>query len=476
MTKRIILSVITLLVVVCIGLSLISVVSLVLLARSDRAAVSPTLPPAGPVLATATQASLALTPTPPQDATLQATLPPSGDEPSAEVAQQMDEIQQQVISLRGLQPNAPVQRHLMSSEQLRQRVIDDFFKDYTTADAEDDSRILGIFGLLEPGFDLYNLYLDLYSEQIAGFYDSKTKEMYVIQGQGFQGPERMTYAHEFTHILQDQNYDLRDGLHLNEDYCETATEYCAAVTALIEGDASLSEQFWYFQFSTETDQQQVQEFYQNYQSPVYDSAPDFLQKDFVFPYLQGLEFVQSLYDRGGWPAIDRVYTKLPQSTEQILHPDQYPADSPVAVELPDLSGLLGTVWRSLDDNTLGEWYLYLVLAYGRDSSTRLPDSLARQAAAGWEGDHYRVYWNDAGQQALLFQRNLWELSSDIDEIWQAFEQYGQARWGQPTSRTANRLDWQSTPDGAVTFRRNGLQTEWLIAPDTQLLEQILAQM
>lgn len=471
MTKRIVLSVITLLVAVCIGLSLISVVSLVLLARSSRTAASPTLPPTVPVPATATQAPLTLTPTPPQDATLL----PSGDEPSAEVAQQMDEIQQQVIALRGLQPNAPVQRLLMSSEQLRQRVIDDFFKDYTPAEAEDGSQVLSMFGLLEPGFDLYHLYLDLYSEQIAGFYDSETKEMYVIQGEGFQGPERMTYAHEFTHTLQDQNYDLRQGLHIDEDYCETATEYCAAVTSLIEGDASLSEQFWYFQYSTETDQQQVQEFYQNYQSPVYDSAPDFLKEDFVFPYKQGLEFVQSMYDRGGWPAIDQVYTNLPQSTEQILHPDQYPADLPVTVELPDLSNLLGSEWRQLDDNSLGEWYLYLVLAFGRDANTRLLDSQAQQAAAGWEGDHYYVYWNDSSQQALLFQRNLWELSSDVDEVWQAFEQYGQARWGQPTSRTADRLEWQNTPDGVVRFSRNGLETEWLIAPDAQLLEQILAQ-
>ncbi len=146
MTKRIVLSVITLLVAVCIGLSLISVVSLGLLARSSRTAASPTLPPTLPVSATATQAPLTLTPTPPQDATLL----PSGDEPSAEVAQQMDEIQQQVIALRGLQPNAPVQRLLMSSEQLRQRVIDDFFKDYTPAEAEDGSQVLSMFGLLEP--------------------------------------------------------------------------------------------------------------------------------------------------------------------------------------------------------------------------------------------------------------------------------------------------------------------------------------
>lgn len=460
MTKRIILSAATLLVVVCLGLSVLSIASLALLIQTSSAG-----------------ASLPLEPAPATTAPQPATLPPSissGALPP-EVAQQMDEIQQQVIAIRGLLPKAPIQRDLMSSEQLRQRVIDDFFKDYTPAEAEDDGRVLDLFGLLEPGFDLYNFYLDLYSEQIAGFYDSKTKEMYVIQGQAFQGTERMTYAHEFTHTLQDQNYDLRQGLLLNEDHCETASEYCAAVSALIEGDASLTEQFWFFRHSTDTDQQQVQEFYQNYQSPVYDSAPAFLKEDFIFPYKQGLEFVQSIYDRGGWAAVDEVYANPPQSTEQILHPDRYPADQPKTVDLPDFSDLLGSDWRQLDENTLGEWYFYLVLAFGRDPAWRLPVSLARQAAAGWEGDRYRLYWNEASGQGLLVKRTLWEMESDVEEAWQAFEQYGQARWGQPASHSPERLEWRSAGGEAAAFIRHGLETLWLITPDPDLLEQILDQ-
>jgi hypothetical protein len=111
--------------------------------------------------------------------------------------------------------------------------------------------------------------------------------MYVVSDEGFNGTERMTYAHEFTHVLQDQTYDLENGLKDNEAYCKNETEYCAAITALIEGDATLSEQYWFYKYSTDLDKSQVQEFQNSYTSPVYDSAPAYMKEDFLFPYQYG---------------------------------------------------------------------------------------------------------------------------------------------------------------------------------------------
>ena len=62
--------------------------------------------------------------------------------------------------------------------------------------------------------------------------------MFVVQGENFQGMERMNYSHEYTHALQDQNYDLRQELKVNEEYCKKNAEYCSAVQALFEGDAT----------------------------------------------------------------------------------------------------------------------------------------------------------------------------------------------------------------------------------------------
>jgi len=149
------------------------------------------------------------------------------------VEEQMNLIQVQVSDIRGLELKTPLDRAMLSTADLERMVTNDFFKDYTAQDAQNDANVLSAVGLLHRNFDLIDFYKKLYSEQIAGFYDSETKEMNVISDGHFGGMERMTYAHEFTHALQDQNYDLQNGLHLNTEYCKQASEYCAAVTAMI---------------------------------------------------------------------------------------------------------------------------------------------------------------------------------------------------------------------------------------------------
>ncbi|MDZ4158621.1 MAG: hypothetical protein U1B80_02430, partial [Anaerolineaceae bacterium] len=292
MRKRLLLSCVTLLVVACVWVSLALIPAPFALLASRTAS-----PPPSPVdtdTPTATPTS-GLIPTQTAE-----NLPP-------EIAREMDKIQQQVVELRGLAPRAPLLRQLLTPEQLRKKVSEDFFKDYSIEEAREDVLVMSVFGLLEPDYDLYTLYHELYSEQVAGYYDDESKTMYVVQERDFLGPQRTTYAHEFIHAVQDQHYDMQGGLKLTDEYCEQDSEYCAAVSALIEGDASLSERVWLWNYATEEDRQQIVEFYQGYQSPVFDAAPNFLKEDFLFPYIQGLEFVESLYDLGGWQAIDAAY-------------------------------------------------------------------------------------------------------------------------------------------------------------------------
>ena len=108
-----------------------------------------------------------------------------------------------MIRERGLEPNGDFTRQMFTPEELRQRVLDDFLEDYSREEAKTDVISTAAFGLIEPDFEFYDFYIDLLSEQVAGFYDNETKEMAVIQGEGWGGPERMTYAHEYFHALQD---------------------------------------------------------------------------------------------------------------------------------------------------------------------------------------------------------------------------------------------------------------------------------
>jgi hypothetical protein len=404
------------------------------------------------------------------------TPPVSTAGPVLTVEQQMDQIQQEVLATRGLALKNDLKRDLLSPADLEQKVVTEFFKDYTAEDAKDDAVVLSTFGLLEPGFDLIQFYKELYSEQIAGYYDSETKEMYVISGGAFGGTERMTYSHEFTHVLQDQTWDLENGLKLNTDYCKNETEYCAAVTALIEGDASLSEQKWFFKNGTDQDRQEITQFQQSYSSPVYDSAPEYMKQDFLFPYIQGQKFVESLFNKGSWQAVDAAYTALPVSTEQILHPEKYPEDVPVKVEMPDFTPLLGGDWREIDRNVMGEWYSSLVLSYGRSASFRLDTTTSETAAAGWGGDTYVEYSSQSDGKTLMVWHSIWDTANDADEFFTASVDYAKMRWGIPSAQSETSVNWDSASDGAILMRKKGSDVLWVIGSDKTLTDLALNQL
>jgi hypothetical protein len=388
-----------------------------------------------------------------------------------EIADQMEQIEAQVISLRDLQPSGDVKRALLTRAQLRQKIEQDFFEDYSPEEAHIDSIVLSALGLLEPDFDMFTFYQDLLSEQIAGQYDHKSKEMDVVQGLGFGGPERLTYAHEYTHALQDQNFDIENGLNYNDQACEEDSEHCAAVQALLEGDASKLELQWFNNYSTPQDLIDIQNFYENYESPVYDSAPDFLKEDFVFPYTYGQSFVEYLYNFGGWAAINDAYRNLPTSTEQILHPDRYPNDQPVDIELPEISSLLGEGWTELDRGIMGEWYTFLILAHGLQPEARLGESEAQAASDGWGGDEYLVYQNDQTGAIILIMHTAWESVSDATQFYTAFQEHSTARFGPPSDLQTDQVGWSHAGEYTQLNTQDQF-TIWIIAPDEAMTQLI----
>jgi len=408
------------------------------------------------------------TPSAPEPGTAEAT--PGGSLPP-EVSSQMDAIEQQVIDMRELEPEQSVSRVLMSPEELHERVVNDFFKEYTTEDAKDEAIELGAFGLLDPDFDLYQLYIDLYTEQVAGFYDDDENAMYVIRGEGFTAIERMTYAHEYVHALQDQNFDFDEELNFNEEDCEEDAERCTAVRALLEGDASMLELQWLYTYATAEDFTAIQDYYGSLDFPVFDNAPEFLKDSFTFPYDSGTAFVQSLLGTGGLEAIDQAFQDPPVTTEQILHPERYPDDQPIPVTLPDLGPVLGEGWREINRQIMGEFATYLILAKGRDPSARIDEEVARVAAEGWGGDAYAVYANDQDGSSALVMTTVWDRNSDADQFAEAFNQFASARFGNPALDEGGVTTWQSN-EGYTEFHHSEGTTTWIFAPNAETAAEL----
>jgi hypothetical protein len=187
-----------------------------------------------------------------------------------------------------------------------------------------------------------------------------------------------------------------------------------------------------------------------------------MKEDFLFPYLQGFDFVYNLYQTGGWNAVDAAFLNPPVSTEQIMHPDKYPTDLPENVEMPDFSGVLDGSWEEIDRNVMGEWYTYLVLARGWTDQFMLDDEDSKVASAGWDGDTY-VFYSPAGSNDYLFAwRSRWETSQDMHEFFNQSREYGLARWGIPTANTSTAVTWESETDGTILMRRAGNDVLWLM--------------
>jgi hypothetical protein len=384
---------------------------------------------------------------------------------TADIRAEMDEIEDQVITLRGLRPVTQVKRTLLTPEQLRQRVTDMLRADYSHEEAQDDALELALFGLLDPDFDLWNFYIDLHNEQVAGFYDHTTKEMFIKCGTGFDGLERITYVHEFTHALQDQTYDLEEGLDYVTESCELDKERCAAIQSLIEGDATLLQQQWLEIYASDEDLTELIEFASELETPILDSAPRFMRQDLLFPYLAGRSFIEAHFVDGGWAAVDATYLNPPLSTEQILHHKRYPKDAPVRLVAPDLTDVLGEGWREISRDTLGEWYTQLVLNEFR------PKADAVRAAEGWGGDTYLVFHRDDTDEDILIFFSQWDTIRDVHEFSAALADYGDARFGGRIQASAYISTWEGEGFHVLSEHISN-QSLWILAPNAEITETL----
>jgi hypothetical protein len=392
-----------------------------------------------------------------------------------DIAEIVLEIEAQVSQIRGLTLTNPVPRILMSPEELEDVVVNEFFADYTDEDARQDVLVLSLLGLLPPNFDLKNFYNELYSEQIAGFYDSETQEIYIVKGVAFGASEKLTYAHEFTHVLQDQTFRFDEGMNYNEEACEADSERCAAIQALIEGDASYTEVLWFQTHATRADYLDLLQTFEDISSPVFDAAPPYIQADLYFPYEKGFAFVEFLFDQSGYEAIDAAFLDPPVSTEQILHPDRYPWDQPQPVVLPNLEAVLGDSWVLFDENVMGEWYTYLILAYGHDESYQIAEDQAQQAAAGWGGDAYAFYHNEGTDELIFILDMVWDTRLDADEFMVALASYAGLRWSPASQQVMGQPTWEGS-DGTVVLLQDGDRTLWVIAPTNNLAEILISEL
>jgi len=276
--------------------------------------------------------------------------------PSIDEAALYRQIEDDVIALRGLPAKQRLEPTILDQAQLRVRLKAQFLAKNPPEEIAASQATLVAMGLLPAGTSLADLYVNLLGSQVAGYYDPATKRISVVARAGQVGAiEKVTFAHEFTHALQDQNFGLKG---IQADAIGHGDRSIARL-ALIEGDASLLMTQW---LAGHLDAAGIAEILAGDPAAQaqLDATPAFLKDALLFPYLQGVMFVNSIWAKGGWAAVDRAFATLPDSTEQVLHADKYAAhEQPVSVPLDAaaIAGRLGAGWKATRADTLGEFQI-----------------------------------------------------------------------------------------------------------------------
>ena len=308
------------------------------------------------------------------------------------------QIEQQVEQLRELSATRTVDPNLLDEQGVRDWLTKANQAQTDHAAMAKESRLLIHLGLLPAGSSLEQLELDLQAGQVVGFYDPISKQLYVLSQSGGVGVlQKVTFSHEFTHALQDQNFGLAK---LNTDAADE-TDRDMARLSLAEGDATLSMSQWSAKNLSLVDILSLAGS-AGVGADQLAAAPAILRQTLLFPYQQGLAFVQGIYDSGGWAAVNSLYAKPPNSTSQILHPELYATGvEPVAVTLPKVPTSLASGWQLVTQDTLGELDLTVWLE-GEHPTSDQTDA-ATSATVQWSGDRVGLYEGPNGTWAVVLR-------------------------------------------------------------------------
>jgi hypothetical protein len=366
--------------------------------------------------------SATLTPSPqpsPTPAPPSATPAPSGPPsaaPSVEPGEDdaiYDEIERQVVAMRGLEPTGEVARETIDEAELAAQIQELYHEESPPELVAANERLYKALGLLPPDAGLEDLTIEMLSGGVAGFYRDDQKKLYVVSRSGGVGVnEKITFAHEYDHALQDQHYTIFK----DQEDVTNRSDWLLARQAVYEGDASLLMTLWASENLTpEEFQELIALGLEDPSTEMLQRMPAILRETLLYPYTTGLVFVQGQFINGGWDAVDALYAGVPESTEQILHPDKYAAhEAPIEIDLPDdLAERIGPGWNVSLEDTFGEFQLGIWL---REAGI----SQGNTVAEGWGGDRVAVLEGPDGAWAVLLATE-WDSSADATEFEAAAE-------------------------------------------------------
>ncbi|HEY7617367.1 MAG TPA: hypothetical protein VH744_11225 [Terriglobales bacterium] len=295
----------------------------------------------------------------------------------------------------------PIKRRMVSRDEVVAYLSKHMAEDEDARRLQRSELVLKKFGLLPRDFDLQKFLVTLLREQVAGFYDPKTKTVNLLD---WVDPEQQkpVLAHELTHALQDQSFGLEKWMKAGAaDLAQSkkapttddieSDEVTSARQALVEGQAMvvLIDYMLVPMGQSMSSSPQIAEALKEgmlvgtADSIQFRNAPNFIKQALTFPYRYGLDFVAAvLAKQGKEKAFAGMFTNPPRSTRQIMEPATYLSGEKIEpLRLPDFARIFRNYER-FDVGAIGEFDVALLVDEYAGSEA------SRQLYPQWRGGYY----------------------------------------------------------------------------------------
>lgn len=357
--------------------------------------------------------------------------------------------------IRGLKIKDSVPCRLQNKAEVEKYLRDTIELKIPAAKLKNEERAYKIIGFIPQEFDYKNGLIKLYTEQLGGYYEPEGN--FYAMASWMPGMMQMPIAvHELTHALQDQHFDLNA---LMGDQTQES-DLMLARSAVVEGDATAVMLDYARQLSGQPSIAKeksisgfmVQNIAGAMLSNALHSAPPTLQALLIFPYVSGLNFVHSTLKTDGFSGVNKIFKRLPESTEEILHPDKYQKGARDFREIPLEPGPEGYDRQgesSTYSDRIGEFMIAALLG------SYLSPVEGSKAAAGWAGDRIQLFEPVGDAPGTVIWNTEWDTKADADEFFQALTSAYEKRFAVKATGTDNIRDFADKTIGELRVQQTG---------------------
>lgn len=337
---------------------------------------------------------------------------------------QIQTIVKTLSEITGMDEKRPVPYARMSKRQLRQFLAKRIKKTLRPDEIRADETALKMFGLVPPNFDLKKSTIDLLTEQAAAFYDYDDKKLFMLEDSSVEA-EVTTLAHELSHALADQYFDLEKFM---DDAPENDDEDLAR-TAVVEGEASWLMIAYNLKIAGQPIQpsrEMLKTFVDSSEDssddyPILKQSPLYVRESLLFPYSEGTTFFDAVYRQEGKKAFKGVFTDPPTDSAQIMHPERYFAHvkalNPSLPKLPSLAPA-----EEISEGSVGEFDHRVLLQQfvGIKEAQTLSPHL--------RGGDFKILGTGKSHHPVLLYASEWDTPANAAEFFLDYQKVLGSKW------------------------------------------------